>query len=188
MRRAIPRKVMCWPHGYSGRSQSKLSAWWDWLNLLLIFIDSLWGDFTWCILIPVSSCTLASALCPCDHAHKQNQISKKKHHQTNQRNETKWGVCVCVGRWRNGEREREIESLVEVAVWLFDSQLNLHLYLQVFIAHWSCSRPLVPATISIMGSRWGSSQISFCFPVLRRSCCSVLWVPLLHLLQEFTDS
>jgi hypothetical protein len=50
--------------------------------------------------------------------------------------------------------------------------LSKHLCLQMFIAtsHWSNSRSLAPATLSILAPHWDSSWISRCCPVSWRSC------------------
>lgn len=66
-------------------------------------------------------------------------------------------------------------SIVIVAVVWHIRQFTLysnHFYLSVFttLSHWSGSGPLVSAVPSIMGSHWGSSCISSCFPESWRSC------------------
>jgi hypothetical protein len=54
------------------------------------------------------------------------------------------------------------------------TNLSTHLYLHMFIAmsHWSVSRPLASATLSILDLHGDSFQIVCCCPVSGRSCSS----------------
>jgi hypothetical protein len=67
--------------------------------------------------------------------------------------------------------------------------LPKHLYLPMFIAmsHWSGSRPLVSATLSILGPQWDSSQISCCYGVSRRPWSFGSAGPASYTLQQFKD-